>query len=229
MMTDGTTPLRDRYSDARTLKRDMLAWYACDGNLADAHGGNHASVVVGTISFGADRFGTPGAALVLDGTAGLTMTGIDIHDRSFSIQFWTLNPQKWILAQGVGVDGHGLHIGAGTAGMRCDYWGNDLVAPLAAADVWTHWVMVHDVETQLKSTWRDGACVARTQSAPYSGTGAFTLGRHFSGGGFYTGSLGDIAFWSRALAKNEIAWLYGNGQGLTYAALTDGFGMTGRT
>lgn len=148
---------------------------------------------------------------------GATLPGIILAGTSFSIQFWTLNPQRWIIGQGEGTDAHGLHIGAGAKGMRFDYWGNDLVAPLDAPDHWSHWVLTHDLATGRKSTWRNGERLASEVSTPYLGTGDITLGRHFSGGGFYAGALDDVAFWRSALAAEDIAALHNGGKGLSYS------------
>lgn len=202
-----------------SIMHNLVSWHGFDGNLHDSHGAAHAELVEGEVAFGTNRFQKPNAALVLAGSSGLIFKGVAINGRSFSIQFWALNPQKWLLAQGIGEDGFGLHIGVGPAGMRCDYWGNDLIAPLGKNADWTHWVMVHDVDTGLKSTWRDGVCVAQMESAPYRGTGDFTLGRHFSGVGYYSGRLDDIAIWIRAIEANEIAILYGNAKGPSYKDL----------
>jgi hypothetical protein len=100
--------------------------------------------------------------------------------------------------------------------MRCDYWGSSLSAPLGDRPGWTQWVIAHDAAANLKMIWRDGKCVAQATASPYLGNGLFIVGRHFSDGGYFSGSLDDLAFWNRALTPAEIADLYADGQGLVY-------------
>lgn len=218
MKSDVSTS-NDQATQLRSCVLNLQSWHGFNGDLFDQQGDRHVECVVGNVTFGPDRFGNPRGSLVLHGSSGLVFREVPINDRSFSVQFWAFNPQKWILAQGVGEDGHGLHIGVGSTGMRCDYWGNDLIAPLGSNTVWSHWVMTYDFDQHLKSTWRDGVCVAQMRSTPYSGVGAFTLGRHFSGIGFYSGSLDDLAIWDRTLTAAEVAFLYVKGMGLDYPGL----------
>jgi hypothetical protein len=203
-----------------TLKNNLLAWYSFDGNFTDAHGKLNATVANGAPGFGVDRFGSQNKAFATTGDNALSVSGITIANSSFSIQFWTLNPANWFLGQGSRNDNQGLHIGADATGLRCDYWTNDLKATLDPAGGWTHWVMVHNTTTKEKAIWRNGALVADTLTTPFTGTGAFIIGRHFLGGGFYTGSLDDIAIWNRALTKEEIAALFADGKGMVYKAST---------
>lgn len=197
----------------RGLTNHLISWYRLDGDFTDSHGGNHGAVVVGTPQWGPDRTGNIGRALYLTGDLGAILPGIVLSGTSFSIQFWAENPQRWILAQGKGEDGYGLHIGVGAKGLRFDYWGNDLVAALGASDGWSHWVLIHDLETGKKSIWHNAKCVASMVTAPYLGSGDITFGRHFTGGGFYIGALDDVAFWQRALSSEDVKTLFGRGTG----------------
>ena len=205
----------------QAISRGLLAWFPFDGTLQDVHGGHHARVVVGTAGFGTDRGGKDQGALVLAGATGLIFSDVEIKERSFTVQFWTLDPGQWILCQGIGEDFEGLHIGANDSGLRCDYWGSNQIAPHAAHPGWTHWVMRHDIASGARTIWRDAFSAATMTSAPYRGSGDFTLGRHFKGAGFYSGSLDDLAIWDRALTHPEIQRLYANGHGLTYVGTTD--------
>lgn len=202
-----------------TLKNGLVAWYAFDGDIADAPGNHPARVAAGTPVFGPDRFGRPRGALVFSGAEALAVSGIDLGQSSFTLQFWTFRPRHWFLGQGTRADHHGLHIGVEEQGLRCDYWGDDLLAPLAPGNGWNHWVITHDRATGVKSIWRDGVCVASKVTAPYVGRGDFIIGRHFLGGGYYTGGLDDLAIWTRALTREEIAALYDDGAGLIYRAV----------
>jgi len=198
------------------LKRELLAWYAFDGNYSDANGALNAVVANGAPGFGEDRFGNQNGAFQSAGGNALSVSNLMIGNGSFTIQFWALNPTNWFLGQGLRSNDHGLHVGVDGSGMRCDYWGSSLSAPLGENSGWTHWVISHDAVSGLKTIWRDGRCVAHATTAPYSGQGLFIIGRHFSGGGYYTGSLDDLAFWNRALTPSEIADLYAAGRGLVY-------------
>jgi hypothetical protein len=109
-----------------------------------------------------------------------------------------------------------LHIGVSDIGLRCDYWGSNLIAPVGQAAGWTHWVIRHDARAATRSIWRDGICAAQMETGPYFGTGDVTLGRHFTGAGFFSGSLDDLAFWNRALTDTEIAGLFDQDRGLVY-------------
>ena len=199
---------------------NLLAWFRFDGTLADDHGGHDARCILGDVEFGTDRAGQSQGALALNGATGLTFSGVEIAGRSFTVQFWTAEPRQWILCQGIGEDFYGLHIGANDLGMRSDYWGSNQVAPHSAAGGWTHWVIRHDITSGQRTIWRNGACAATMTSGPYLGTGDFTLGRHFKGAGFYSGSLDDLAIWDRALTDWDIAALFSGGAGLTYHAQT---------
>jgi hypothetical protein len=201
-----------------TLKQEMLAWYGFNGDFNDASGALNAKVANGSPGFGQDRSGNKNGAFQTTGGDALSAVGIAIGSGSFAIQFWALNPTNWFLGQGVRSNYHGLHIGVDGTGMRCDYWGSSLSAPLGGRAGWTHWVIMHDDTSNLKTIWRDGQCVARATVMPYSGNGSFIIGRHFSGGGFFCGSLDDLTFWSRALTPAEIADLYADGRGLDYKA-----------
>lgn len=207
-------------SRAAALSDSLLAWIAFDGTLADVHGGHDARSVTGEVEFGSDRAGKADKALSLSGTTGLTFSGVEIAGRSFTVQFWTLEPRQWILCQGIGEDFHGLHIGANDLGMRSDYWGSNQIAPDTSEGGWTHWVIRHDIKSGARTIWRNAVCVATMTSAPYLGSGDFTLGRHFKGAGFYSGSLDDLAIWDRALTDHDIATLFSGGDGLTYQNLT---------
>jgi len=199
-----------------TLKTDLLAWYSFAGNFDDASGALHATPVNGTPGFGADRFGNDNGAFQSSGGNALSVSNLMIGTGSFSIQFWALNPTNWFLGQGIRSNHQGMHIGVDGSGMRCDYWGNSLSAPLGVHPGWSHWVIAHDGAASSKTIWRDGQCVARATTTPYSGKGIFFIGRHFSGGGYFTGSLDDLAFWNRALSAAEIADLYAGGKGLVF-------------
>jgi hypothetical protein len=201
-----------------TLRQDLLAWYGFDGNFNDANGALNAKVANGSPGFGEDRFGNKTGAFQTSGGDALSADGIMIGNGSFAIQFWAFNPTNWFLGQGVRSNYHGLHIGVDGTGMRCDYWGSSLSAPLGERPGWTHWVITHDAASNLKTIWRDGQCVARAAAPSYSGKGPFIIGRHFSGGGFFSGSLDDLAIWNRALTPSEIADLYAGGKGLVFKA-----------
>lgn len=211
-MEQGT---QDVYSHL-TLKDGLLAWYSFDGNFNDANGTLHAVITNGTPGFGKDRFENMTGAFQSTGGNALSVSNLMIGNGSFTIQFWALNPTNWFLGQGVRSNYHGLHIGVDGSGMRCDYWGSSLSAPLGGRPGWTHWVITHDASANLKRIWRDGKCVAQATASPYLGNGLFIIGRHFSGGGYFSGSLDDLAFWNRALAPAEIADLYADGKGLVY-------------
>lgn len=208
-------PPRDLGSDP-VLAENLLAWYNFDGDFNDARGKLNAKVTKGSPGFGVDRFGQESRAFHSEGGNALSVDGIEIGGGSFTIQFWALNPENWFLGQGARKDYQGLHIGVEKAELRCDYWGSNLAAPLDPAGAWTHWVVTHDIVTRKKSIWRNGRRVAEMEAGAYGGRGPFFIGMHFSGGGFYRGSLDDLAIWKRALSSGEIATLYGNGRGMVY-------------
>lgn len=215
-MTALETAQRLAHALPNTLTDGLQAWYSLDGNLTDSHGNRHGKVLVGTPSWGADRAENADCAMVLNGDVGALLPSIPLHEGSFTIQFWLLDPQRWLIGQGEGKDGRGLHIGVDASGLRCDYWGDNLAAPLRETPGWSFWAITHDGETKTKSIWRDAQCVASKTTTPYLGQGDVTLGRHFSGGGFFIGGLDDVAFWNRALAPQEIADLFNEGAGLSY-------------
>ncbi|MEO8245309.1 MAG: LamG-like jellyroll fold domain-containing protein [bacterium] len=214
-MTKQADTRQDAASDPALL-RNLLAWYAFDGTLTDSHADHDATTVVGAPGYGPDRAGGAAGALLLAGETGMEMSGIEIANTAFTVQMWTLNPSQWILCQGIQEDFFGLHIGANDIGVRCDYWGSQQIVPHLAQGGWTHWVIRQELPSGRRTIWRNGACSAPMTTAPYQGTGTFTLGRHFKGAGFYSGSLDDLAIWDRALPDAEIATLYAGGNGLTY-------------
>lgn len=199
------------------LWSDLEAWYPFDGTILDGRGDHHLEVLEGEPQFGVNRLGDRNAALAFSGTSAFVAKGIDIGNTSFSLQYWTLDPSRWFFSQGVGSNARGLHMGVDAKGMRCDYWGNDLVAPLSRLGGWTHWVVTHDIKTGTKSTWRNGACVASKHTTRYEGAGDFIVGRHFTGGGHYSGGLDDVGIWTRALTPVEIGTLFDEGRGVSYA------------
>jgi hypothetical protein len=197
------------------LTKGLLAWFGWDGNLKDVITGRLAKVVVGIPQFGTDRAGRGDGALQLSGDTGMSFEGLSINESDFSIQLWTCNARNWLLCQGIARDLHGLHIGVNDTGLRCDYWGSNLVAPFGSASGWTHWVIRHDSRLGERSIWRNGDIAVSRETGPYLGVGDMTIGRHFTGGGFFTGSLDDLALWNRALTDAEISDLFDRGQGLT--------------
>jgi hypothetical protein len=202
----------------QTLMNQLESWYRFDGEIADATGRHPPTVSEGSPVFGVDRYGKSAGALLLDGKTVLIAKGIELGSSSFAIQFWTLEPRAWFLTQGVGEDGKGLHVGVDDTGLRCDYWGNNLAASFDAGAGWVHWVISHDLATETKSIWCNGSVAASKVTTPFTGGGDFYIGKHFMGGGHFSGSLDDVAIWTRALSPAEIAALYDDGNGLVYAA-----------
>ena len=218
----GAVAGQDVYSDP-TLKNNLLCWYAFDGNFNDSHSTMNLTVTNGNPGFGKDRNGNPKGAFSTTGGNALSVNGtIALDNRTFSIQFWTLKPSSWFLAEGTAAPNMGMHVGIIGTSLCWAFYNNDMQCPLDSITNagWTHWVLTYNVTTKKKSIWRNGKLGHDTTTAAFAGTGTFYIGRHYNASMTYSGSLDDVAIWSRELTADEVATLYANGKGLVYKNAT---------
>ncbi|MFJ5927542.1 LamG-like jellyroll fold domain-containing protein [Kitasatospora sp. NPDC092948] len=187
-----------------------------------------------------DRAGT---ALRFDGVddlAELPGGALDLADRDFTVEFWarrtaTGSRTDFLIGHGdpAGVQRGTLHIG-----FRADdtfafaFYSDDLNVPQRTTDSdWHHWACVFVRGTREQIVYRDGVEVGRrTATAPYAGTGPFTLGRAIRAYG--RGELDEVRIWHRPRGAAEIAAdrgrrLIGNEPGLAaYFRFDEGRGTT---
>jgi hypothetical protein len=202
-----------------SLKNNLLCWYAFDSNFNDSHGAMNLTVTNGSPGFGKDRFGNKKGAFFTTGGNALSVNGtIALNSKTFSLQFWTLNPSSWFLAQGTAAANLGMHVGIIGTSLCWAFYNNDLQCPLDPTTNagWTHWVLTYNATTKKKSIWRNGKLGHDTTTAAFAGTGTFYIGRHYNAAMTYSGSLDDVAIWARELTADEVTTLYANGKGLVY-------------
>lgn len=155
----------------------------------------------------------PAAALDFDGVDdNITISGIDITNKSFTIECWAksdrLGTNNIILGQGPAGGNTGLHIG-----YRSDdtftfaFYGNDLNTASSNSDNnWHHWACVYDLNATgtNRFIYKDGVVVASDNSASsFLGTGTFYIGQH-SWGANFDGAVDEVRIWDRALCATEI-------------------------
>ena len=138
-----------------------------------------------------------------------TVTGIDISNASFTIEFWMKHTDdgnfNTAIGQGSTADNHGLHIGLkGGNQFYFNYYNNDFTYATTTDGNWHHWACVNDGTTTIRKIYKDGVLVATSDaSSNFLGTGTFYIGRTSFGGGI-NGTLDEVRIWSIARTPTEI-------------------------
>ena len=148
-----------------------------------------------------------GNALQFTG-ADVSVSGIDISNHSFTIEFWAKHTDdgnfNTFIGQGSTADNHGLHIGLkGGNQFYFNYYNNDFTYATTTDDNWHHWACVYDGTNRY--IYKDGSLVATLNDAQaFLGTGTFFIGKTSFGGGSNV-TMDGIRIWSVARTASEIS------------------------
>lgn len=153
--------------------------------------------------------GADTAALAFDRDDAIEVDGIDLAERSFTIEFWARRqaPGAFDLLLYQGTVGTGTLVHAGfrdSDRFTFAFYQDDLNTVAYPDTDWHHWACVFDRDSRLQQVYRDSELVkARVADNVYGNRGPFFLGR--GPGAFrYSGALDEVRIWSRARTAEEI-------------------------
>lgn len=160
------------------------------------------------------------------------LNGVDLANKSFSIEFWARNNQpgniQILLSQGAGAVDQGLVIGWRSNNVfTFAFWGDDLDSPAFPDTDWHHWACTFDVATREQRIYRDGVQVAsRIAKGNYQGQGVMKLGHHIMGSSYHQVDLDELRIWTgvrsaQQIAGNQFLSLTGNEPNLVVNAPMD--------
>ncbi|MEM7127834.1 MAG: LamG-like jellyroll fold domain-containing protein [Chloroflexota bacterium] len=138
-----------------------------------------------------------GEALNFDDSDYLTLDGIELDNRSFTIATWakrsTTGQSDYIVGQGRSARYQGLHFGfRSDNAMTCAFFGTGLNTAAYTDSDWHHWACSYDAATKTRRIFRDGVEVAKdTAAANYQGSGPLYVGQRWDGQHF-NGSLDEF-------------------------------------
>ncbi|MCV6636304.1 LamG-like jellyroll fold domain-containing protein [Candidatus Albibeggiatoa sp. nov. NOAA] len=143
----------------------------------------------------------------------ISITGIDIANQSFTLEFWgkrdTAGNNDYVFGQGIGAANLGLHFGWWSSGevFQFAFYSNDLTSDTSYVDTnWHHWAGTYDATTKLRTLYRDGIKVAQdTAPADYQGSGTFYIGAIYSSDASLDGKLDEVRIWNTARSEEQIA------------------------
>ncbi|ROT32981.1 LamG domain-containing protein [Micromonospora sp. HM5-17] len=193
--------------------------------VADASGRDHPLTAAGGVTWAADRFDVPGAAVETDGTTGrlTTSTSVATTDRSYSVSAWVKlasapSTYATILAQD-GTYHSGLYLQYSAATRKFvlsvsskDGSGEGASRAFARSEAvvgrWTHLVGVYDAAAQQIRLYVDGEFAS---SAPYTtawqADGPVQVGRSRYAGAYnnyWPGSIDEVRVYQGVLSQAEI-------------------------
>jgi hypothetical protein len=166
-----------------------------------------------------------GASLAFDGANDYAKTpaGINLSNRSFTIEFWTnkaAGATGTVISQG-DKTGKNLDIRFSETHLEVIINGEVYAAEDNLSDGnWHHWAVVFDNETQKLDVFVDNTIPLSTTAQPVTSEGAFMFGKSISvDGDYFTGAVHDVRIWKlvrNALeVSSEKGWkLTGNELGL---------------
>jgi hypothetical protein len=152
-------------------------------------------------------------------------SGIDLSNKSFSIEFWAkvypTGNSKYIIGQGPATARRNsdLHIGFdNSTDFRFGFYDYDLSAPVQSDTLWHHWAVVA-TDWGLgvggdRYIYRDGSLIAHDESDGFSnlsyiGTGQILIGNCTFASDYFDGYVSDVRIWSVALDSSTIqSWMY---------------------
>lgn len=171
--------------------------------------------------------------------AKIEVTGVDVSNQSFSVEFWAkrnaTGNNMFVVGQGTTAGSQGLHIGFRSSDVfTFAFFSNDLNTPTTYTDNnWHHYAVTYDATTNDRNIYVDGAVVATDVAlADYAGTGTLTLGNVPWTTQSLNGSYDNVRIWNKALSSTEVAdnmndCVSGSEFGLIAAyALNDGAGSS---
>jgi len=210
------------------LMDGLYSWYRADGNTNDATGSYNAQSSI--VSYGAGKIGQ---AFSMNGLTNRVELPDNTHTfpLSFSVSAWVN-----INALGTAYVLSNYQTSGSQKGFLCGYnsvgaitfggWYSGISIASAASPngslttgSWHHLVWVYQVGTSVR-IYKNGTQVATagaSQQLNYSSTAWPVIGAsHYNGvlyGSFVDGSIDMVGTWTKALAVNEIQWLYNQGLG----------------
>jgi len=193
-----------------------------DGTIAEDSSGNALTATLGGGATWAD--GVTGGALHLDGTSGYAATATPVLDtmKSFSVSAWIrlsdLSRNSVALTQ-VGSRRSTFAVYYSSAYNRWIFnrttvdadtttFVRAISTTVPAANTWTHLAGVYDATAQQIKIYVNGVLEATTAfTTPWSGTGAFQIGRSKAAGAFgeyWPGDVDAVRAYDRVLLPGEI-------------------------
>jgi competence ComEA-like helix-hairpin-helix protein len=228
---------------------DLAAYFPLDDILgaesttADRTG-NHrpATLVKATPTARTARIGSPKPAVAaFDGTDLLSVDGVELHDRSFTVEYWVKRfgsgTEDWHVGLGTADLGAGLHVGfRSNDALSLDFWGSglDVNDVSDATNRWLHIAAVYDREARTQTLIVNGKQVGqRSGVAALTGTGAFTIGGLDYMNARSTAHLAEVRVWDHARTPAQVESLRnrranGDEPGLVACLPLDGPTMTNR-
>lgn len=193
--------------------------------VADDSGKGRGLTAAGGVTWSADRFATPAAALTTNGTTGHLQTAGPVidTDRSFSVAAWTklsslpTGSATVVSQDGVTSSGFFLQYAASTRTWAVSMPGADATTPAtvrvsatnpAVANVWTHLVAVYDSANRRVSLYVNGELAGSASfTTPWPSTGKLQVGRAKYNGAYadyLPGSVDDIQVFTGVLSQAEV-------------------------
>ena len=190
-----------------------------------------AGIAAGTLTptsyDAASTFNGTNQYLSVASNSTLTVTG-----SSFSLGFW-LNPAAsstyCIVGKTASTDTREFQVFCNSGSISFAVFPDgtfankkEVTSAVVALNTWTFVTCVYDSGTGTISVYLNAGTPASVASVPaitQTNTNPFQLGVFTSSLYYFSGKIGAVNFWKRALTSSEITSLYNNGEGLPYSAL----------
>jgi hypothetical protein len=194
-------------------------------SVADDSGRSHPLTAGGGVSWVADRFGVPAAAVATNGTTGYLATSAPLvdTDRSFSVACWvnaSALPTTWAtVASQDGSYNSGFYLQYSPASRK---WALSMSSKDASGDTatrvysrqetvvgrWTHLVGVYDAAARQIRLYVDGELTGTAAfTTAWQANGPMQIGRTRYGGGYgnyWPGAVDDMRVYTGVLSRTEI-------------------------
>ncbi|MDX1416421.1 MAG: LamG-like jellyroll fold domain-containing protein, partial [Candidatus Promineifilaceae bacterium] len=162
--------------------------------------------------YGAEQWGIDNVEVILERDD----TSIPLYDTSFTASAWArrtaAGQEGYIFSQGKdGTANHVLHMGFRTNNsFTCAFLNDDLnSSPLPFDQEWHHYACTYDLQTRLRTIYRDGVQIAQdTAAANYQAQGPTIIGAYVDHTKNFAGDIDEVAFWRTALTAAEIGELF---------------------
>jgi competence ComEA-like helix-hairpin-helix protein len=251
LWTTALTPEEIRTHSLVTLtgsEPDLAAYFPLDdilgaeGTAADRTG-NHKPASIGAASPAARtaRIGSPNPAIAaFDGQRTISVAGVELHNRSFTIEYWLkrfdAGTHDWQIGLGRETAGAGLHIGFRPSdALSFDFWADGLdVTDLGdTTNRWLHIAAVYDHDGRSQTLYVDGERAAGRTCNPLTGRGDLTVGGLGFNSACTTAQMAEVRVWDHARTAGQINRLLhrratGDEAGLVTCLPLDGSEMTNR-
>ena len=231
----GTDVPTDAAPDAPALS-GPVAHYHFDGDFIDATGRNPtpcqrpvpSSNADNGATLGPDRYGAPMRAALFDGNRDFLDCGeaFSLVRTSWTFAAWENHAadtgSRWIFSKGI-YSPNGIVI-VGLAGgdysFTTDFYANYFNAMTRAEPmVWHHWAVSYDLETGIRTIYRDGVLDSRGvgsdgAAARVGSTARLIIGGLWRGSSdrtgqdWWSGSIDEVRFYDRVLSDGEIRAIY---------------------